>query len=225
MTTGTVDRSEQRLVLVLLALLTVVLAYSLAVAFGAVATSILHWTGVVLLVAGIGLAAKGISDVRRDWTGQPGIGGSLRQVRTRTTRELWRWRNCLAGQQRMARLLRCRPHAADGTIEGSQTPAAAGTCPDPSRVAAAPPSGGTLEDRVAWLEAQMARTGAALVEPGNRRRSGVGRASAPQAEKQARDMADLGARTSVANLAVGGLRLQTWGVVCLLAGTILTALW
>lgn len=29
----------------------------------------------------------------------------------------------------------------------------------------------------------------------------------------------------MANLAGGGLRLQAWGVACLLAGTIMTAIW
>ena len=32
-------------------------------------------------------------------------------------------------------------------------------------------------------------------------------------------------RDRMANLAGGGLKLQAWGVVCLLLGTILTAFW
>jgi hypothetical protein len=122
MTVTTVDRSEQRLVLVLLAVLTVVLAYAMAGAFGATPTSILHWTGVALLVAGIGLAAKGIADLRRQ-------------------------------------------------VDAAE------------------------------------------------------RAKVMRAEQQWRDTADAGARLSIGYLVVGGLRLQTWGIVCLLAGTILTAFW
>jgi hypothetical protein len=35
---------------------------------------LLHWTGELLLLGGISLAAKGISDVRREWTGAPASG-------------------------------------------------------------------------------------------------------------------------------------------------------
>jgi hypothetical protein len=64
MTVITQDRSEQRLVWTLVAVLTVVLAYALAGATGAAVTSILHWTGVVLLVVGICLAVVGMSGAR-----------------------------------------------------------------------------------------------------------------------------------------------------------------
>jgi hypothetical protein len=66
MTVITQDRSEQRLVWTLVAVLAVVLAYALAGATGAAATSILHWTGVVLLVVGICLAVAGMSRARDD---------------------------------------------------------------------------------------------------------------------------------------------------------------
>jgi hypothetical protein len=64
MTVITPDRAEQRLVWTLVAVLTVVLAYALAGATGAAATSVLHWTGVVLLVGGICLAVAGMSGAR-----------------------------------------------------------------------------------------------------------------------------------------------------------------
>jgi hypothetical protein len=32
-------------------------------------------------------------------------------------------------------------------------------------------------------------------------------------------------RDSIANLAGGGLKLQAWGVACLLVGTVITAIW
>jgi hypothetical protein len=64
MTVTTADRSEQRLVWTLVAVLTVVLAYTLAAAVGAAATSVVHWTGVALLVAGICLAAAGMLTAR-----------------------------------------------------------------------------------------------------------------------------------------------------------------
>jgi hypothetical protein len=64
MTVITPDRAEQRLVWTLVAVLTVVLAYALAGATGAAATSVLHWTGVVLLVAGICMAVVAMSGAR-----------------------------------------------------------------------------------------------------------------------------------------------------------------
>jgi hypothetical protein len=64
MTVITPDRAEQRLVWTLVAVLTVVLAYALAGATGAAATSVLHWTGVVLLVGGICLAVAGMLGAR-----------------------------------------------------------------------------------------------------------------------------------------------------------------
>lgn len=64
MTVITPDRAEQRLVWTLVAVLTVVLAYALAGASGAAATSVLHWTGVVLLVAGICMAVAAMSGGR-----------------------------------------------------------------------------------------------------------------------------------------------------------------
>jgi hypothetical protein len=64
MTVTTADRSEQRLVWTLVAVLTVVLAYALAGAVGAAATSVVHWTGVALLIAGICCAAAGMVTAR-----------------------------------------------------------------------------------------------------------------------------------------------------------------
>jgi hypothetical protein len=64
MAVTTADRSEQRLVWTLVAVLTVVLAYALAGAVGAAPTSVAHWTGVALLIGGIGLAAAGMLTAR-----------------------------------------------------------------------------------------------------------------------------------------------------------------
>jgi hypothetical protein len=64
MTVTTADRSEQRLVWTLVSVLTVVLAYALAGAVGAAATSVVHWTGVALLIVGICIAAAGMVTAR-----------------------------------------------------------------------------------------------------------------------------------------------------------------
>lgn len=58
------------IVLVLVALLTAVIALALGLTW----KGLLHWTGEVLLIMGIALAAVGISDVRREWTRLPGTG-------------------------------------------------------------------------------------------------------------------------------------------------------
>jgi hypothetical protein len=55
---------------------------------------VLHWAGVTLLIIGILLAAKGISDVRREWTRRPGIWGYVQQLAqgagTRTAALIWK---------------------------------------------------------------------------------------------------------------------------------------
>jgi hypothetical protein len=146
MTVTTADRSEQRLVWVLVAVLTVVLAYALAGTTGAAATSILHWTGVVLLVVGICLAVAGMSSARDE---------RLRQEEQfRRARERSVGLDILVPQE-----------AADPEV------AIVFEVEDPRQ-----PVGG-------------------------------------------------GIRGTVATLAEGGMRLQWWGVACLVLGTILTAVW
>lgn len=145
MTVITPDRAEQRLVWTLVAVLTVVLAYALAGATGAGATSVVHWTGVVLLVAGICLAAAGMSGARDE-------------------------RMRLEDQIRRAQE---RPVVVE-VLELPDAVVVAGTIP------AEPRSGGTVGG---------------------------------------------GLRAGVATIASGGMRLQWWGVACLIVGTILTAAW
>lgn len=51
------------------------------------------------------------------------------------------------------------------------------------------------------------------------------RRAATEEERTARMAEDQRIRDRMADLAGGGLKLQAWGVVCLLAGTVLTAIW
>ncbi len=145
MTVTTADRSEQRLVWVLVSVLTAVLAYALAGATGAAATSVLHWTGVVLLVAGICLAVAGMSGARDERMRQ--------EEQFRRARERSVGLDILVPQ------------------EAAATEVAIEVDLDPQQ-----PVGG-------------------------------------------------GVRASIASVASGALRLQWWGVACLIAGTILTAVW
>jgi hypothetical protein len=191
MTVSTVDRSEQRLVLVLLALLTVVLAYAMAGAFGASVTGTLHWTGVVLLVAGIGLAVKGSYDI----------------------------------QERVVRLLRIGRGGQAAAVSESRTEVFVTTDPSTVRVSLESLLGGSPEDRVEWPETQVDGS-EQLAEPDAWRQvEARQREEVVWAGQQPGGSAELADRASMANLAVGGLRLQTWGLICLVAGTILTAFW
>jgi hypothetical protein len=148
MTVTTADRSEQRLVWTLVAVLTVVLAYALAGAVGATATSVVHWTGVALLVAGICLTAAGMV--------------AARDERLRLEDQLTRAHE--------------RPAPLDALVhpEARAQPKAI-----PASRWARWPAGGGIRARLG----------------------------------------------TVVTMAGGGLRLQVWGVACLLVGTILTAFW
>jgi hypothetical protein len=141
----TPDRAEQRLVWTLVAVLTVVLAYALAGATGAAATSVLHWTGVGLLVAGICLAVAGMSGTRDE--------RMRREEQFRRARERSVGLDILVPQE-----------------AGDQEVAI-----------------------VVDLEPQQPVVG--------------------------------GMRANIAALAGGEMRLQWWGVACLVVGTILTAVW
>jgi hypothetical protein len=145
MTVITQDRSEQRLVWTLVAVLTVVLAYALAGATGAAVTSILHWTGVVLLVVGICLAVVGMSGARDERMRQ--------EEQFRRARERSVGLDILVPQE-----------AADPGVA-----------------------------IVVELEPEQPVAG--------------------------------GIRAGIATLSEGSMRLQGWGVACLILGTILTAVW
>ncbi len=144
MAVTTADRSEQRLVWTLVAVLTVVLAYALAGATGADATSVVHWTGVALLVLGICLAAAGMTGAR---------------------------------DQRMR-----------------------------------------LEDQLTWARERPA--GLDALQP----QQAAGLPGATPADPHARHFPGARLRAGVITFA-SGMRLQGWGVACLVVGTVLTAIW
>ena len=82
------------------------------------------------------------------------------------------------------------------------------------------------EERLAWLENHMTNTEQQL-HILNARQEQEARVwqTATEGERVARMSGDQRIRDSIANLAGGGLRLQAWGVACLLAGTVITAIW
>jgi hypothetical protein len=99
------------IVLVLIVLLGAVVT----LAAGLTWKGLLHWTGELPLLLGISLAAKGISDVRREWTQLPGTWGSAKQkalrIRGRGASFLWlHWNRALEQWPALARRLRLRIH-------------------------------------------------------------------------------------------------------------------
>jgi len=87
-----------------------------------------------------------------------------------------------------------------------------------------PPAESTAEKRLVWLESRMVTAYAQLDVLREAGQQEVKDRTTAVEQEQADRTADIsGIRDDLANLAGGGLRLQTWGVVCLLVGTALTA--
>jgi hypothetical protein len=190
-----------------------------------------HWTGELLLIIGIALAAQGISDVRREWTSRPGIMGRAKQIaqawRARTASFLWaRW-NRVVSWGWLAKPLHLRPHGK--TVYGS----AALSAGSGMSVAAtgqvgwgAAPADGSIEERLAWLEDRMAKAAEQISTLNTRHEQEVRDIKASMAGERTARVADVQRiQGRMADLAGGGLKLQAWGVVCLLAGTLMTAVW
>jgi hypothetical protein len=176
-----------------------------------------HWTGETLLVIGILLAAKGIADVRRQWTLLPGIASRMRGL----------WNRLLNYTPGLARILHLRPFTRNVRVN---LPAALAVPASFSRLGqdnwGSPPSDASHEERLAWLETNVLYAGARINTLGAWvEQEATSRQSATHEERMAIAAESGGIRESMANLAGGGLRLQTWAVVCLLVGIVLTAIW
>ena len=213
--------------LVVLTQLTIITAQA-SLSWGVKWEALLHWAGEALLVAGIILAAKGISDVRREWTSRPGILGSAAKTWGRASTLFWRgWNKAVERWPRLAGWLRLHIHLTlvpdgdRGQLDDSQHVSTGFRSEWYTQ-----PSGGTPEERLAWLEARIARAGADIGTLYTWHHQEVrDRQAATEGERAAREAEDRRVRQDLADLAGGGLRLQAWGVVCLLAGTVLTAIW
>lgn len=181
-------------------------------------SDVIRYTGLALEVLGVLLAAKGISDVRREWTGLPGIWATIKNC----ARHAAAWtRAKLADTWRR---LRRRPRAVQlrGGLHAGVSTGASLTA---NVTRAKPPSAGTVEERLAWLERRLAFTMEYLdttrTELGEERRA---REAGDREERTAWSEAVSEARHALANFAGGGLHLQAWGVLAILAGTILATI-
>jgi hypothetical protein len=88
-----------------------------------------------------------------------------------------------------------------------------------------PPVSGTVEERLAWLENHLTDAGQQLRTLHAWRTQEVKDRQAATEEERARSAEDLRIRDEMADLAGGGLKLQTLGVAFLLVGTLMTAIW
>jgi hypothetical protein len=210
--------------------LVVLVSIVLSLAAGMAWHRLLHWTGELLLVVGVLLAAKGISDVRREWTSLPGIRTSailkVGTVRKRVVAFLWLlWNRSVERWPRVARRLGARIHlthihAQDVSVFLDDAAAAIAEA-HPGGVVI---TGGDAEQRLSQLEKRMAGLEAELsaLDAWRKKDAEVSRAETAQ-ERADRMAADERIRKEMADLVGGGLRLQVWGVICLLIGTVLTA--
>lgn len=178
---------------------------------------LLHWAGAVLLVAGIVLAARGISDVRREWTTRPGW---VAVTRTR----FWLAWNWFARSSAM-RVLRVPQHQF-APVQISATSAIRLNAQAVLTATWVPPAGASYKARIEWLEERMTQASERFneVEAAQRKETGDS-AAGLQREQAARESAIAEVKKNVVDLAGGGLRLQAWSVACLIAGTILTAIY
>jgi len=213
--------------LYLMTLLAAVIALSLRPGW----KGLLHWAGEMLLIIGIGLAARGISDVRREWTRRPGAWGTITQqvhlIRGHSASFLWlMWNRAVEKLPRIAVLLRLRVHQTHKHLGDAGASAEAATVSASAPPGSAEMSGGNVESRVARLEARMAEVSRQFAAIDARFEQEVRHwQDATQEERAARIAEDRRIRERMADLAGGGLKLQAWGVACLLTGTVMTAIW
>jgi hypothetical protein len=210
-----------------------VLAYVVAGrAAGLTWKTLLHWAGEILLIIGIALAAVGISDVRREWTRLPGIRGHLQQAtqntQARAASFMWAgWNRAVGKWPRLAKWLHLRAHTktVSGSAQLSGTAHVSISATGKVTIGP-PPADRTDKERLAWLEAHMMQVLEQIDSMNERHEREVRTIKDATDEEQAARMAeDQRIRERMANLAGGGLKLQAWGVACLLAGTVMTAIW
>lgn len=181
----------------------------------------LRYTGLALQILGVGLAAYGIRQVRVEWTELLGIIGTSTSTTRRVAAAVKR-----RVEQTTRRFLAWVGRPQHVTIQGeaaiSAELALSGTL---TLQLEQPPAGATLEQRVEWLERRV-RTAFEHAENTRQRldEEAKARADAVAAEAAARAEHTEQVQRSIGRLAGGGLRLQAWGVACLLVGITLATI-
>jgi hypothetical protein len=169
--------------------------------------------GGILQVAGIACAAWGIREVRKNWTDLPGIKSRVERrieiVRTWVRHQL---AHVFPSLRRDVTV-----HATGATVFGYS---ASGT-----PTVSPPPVPEDLSERAEWLVARVRE----LWESADRASADhaeLTEALAVDRQRLADEVGRLeaGLRSKLSDLAGGGLRLQTWGVIFLILGTALTIL-
>ncbi len=127
---------------------------------------------------------------------------------------------------RLAKLLHLRARGKVVSAGAALAGSAAVTATATGELTLGAPANATTKERLAWLEAHMVEVLAQIDILDARHEQEVrDRQAATQEERVARMAEDQRIRERMADLAGGGLKLQAWGVACLLAGTIITAIW
>lgn len=207
----------------------------LSVALGMKWDRLLHWSGVGLLIVGVLLAAKGISDVRRQWTQQPGIWKSAvvraERAGSKCAELFWLgWNRLVEKLPAVARSLRWRVHQTPKLSSDVSVGASLATGVITAASGRVRTTGGTAEERIERLEKRLAALEdehyAFRAQYDKDFRVRQAELERERAERTAEDeRLNKRLQEKLADAVGGGLHLQTWGVVCLLAGTILTAIW
>lgn len=182
----------------------------------------LRYAGLALQLAGVGLAAYGIRKVRIEWTEQLGIVGTSATWIGRTLAVVAR-RVSHAGQ-RLLRWLGLLP--SNVTIEGSGVLSRERALSGRATVALGEPLTETsIEERLSALERDVRSafnhaeaTRQQLADEAKARTEALASEQAARAEHAEQ------IRQSIGRLAGGGLRLQAWGVACLLVGITLATI-
>ena len=185
-------------------------------------SNVLRYAGFAFELAGLLLAAKGIGDVRREWTQLPGIWGHTKALATRFVGALIRkfW----AAWNRLAPRIGLPPHRKDVSVSGGVA-VGIGVSGSATVLRAPPPTAGTVEERLAWLEERLTQTRKSVDEMRDQfQLEADARKSGDDAERAAWSEAVARTRERLSDLAAGGLRLQTLGVVLLFIGLIFAAI-
>lgn len=179
----------------------------------------LRYAGGILQLVGVLLAAVGIRSVRREFTSLLGIVGtvegwnhSLRGWLRRNTARLRQWY-----------LRRFRGHVTVVDVGAADAARASDAVAGVSVTNAQPPADADSAAKIEWL---MTRVNALLDQGQEHSRQihteRANREAAISDVRRAIEQARKESRNKLADLAGGGLRLQTWGVVCIAVGIVLS---